>query len=503
MISIMRGVTTLYIDDTSLKLLVAKDNEVKKWATLPLESGLVKDGLIVERTAVADKIKEFFKAQKVGRSKVITCLSGLHCLFRTASMPRLPASMLKEGVMWEAKRVLPVPLEEFYISWQIMPVPGEEMQVFLAALPRNAVDSLIETLKEAKVKSHLMDVAPLALARAVSNKTALVVDVRSTEIDIVTVIEGIPQLIRSVHLPGEAPSLREKLPTVREELKRTIKFYNSSHQEEPLGPDIQILASGELGDDAQACQSLAEALNYSVLPLSSPLKCRHDTTLSQYMVNIGLALKKLPPGKKVSLSLVNINFLPEVYRPKPPVSRDRMLAYLGLIVAACLLGSLLTLVQSTTAATEQMQSQVDIANLLLQKRYATQASLKKEIAELEQQIDELTTTRDFFTGVLDDFGRRQEMVYGDLELATRPLPSSIALGLTDVTHMEGTLTVSGTAQSETDVLAYSSSLRASKRFSQVLISFLQLTEIVTETETGTETETFWKFTLILQSEEKS
>ena len=474
-----KQVTTLYIDDTSIKLLVAKGNQVKKWATLPLESGLVKDGVVVDKTVVAAKVKELLKAQKVRGGKVIAGLSGLHCLFRVISLPRLPETMLAEGIMWEAKRVMPVPLEESYLSWQALPDSGEETQVFLAALPRKATDALIETLREAGVKPYLMDAAPLALARVVSETTAIIVDIRSTEIDIVTMVAGIPQLIRSVPLPSKALSLHEKLPTIREELKRTIKFYNSSHPEEPLEPTIPIFASGELGEEPEACQSLAEELSYSVLPLSSPLKCREESALNQYMVNIGLALKELPLGKTANLSLVNLNVLPEVYKPTKPISLNRVLTYTGIIVATLLLASLAMLTQDTSAEIEQMQFQIDVTNQLRQKRLETQQLLREEVAELETQAAELEVTRDVFTEVFNDYSWRQEMIYDNLALTTRPLTSTIVIDLTNVTHTSATLTIDGKAQDETDVLAYANILRASHRFSQVLISFLQKTETET------------------------
>ena len=39
---------TLYIEDTDIKLLVASDKQVQKWARLPLDPGLVRDGVIIE-----------------------------------------------------------------------------------------------------------------------------------------------------------------------------------------------------------------------------------------------------------------------------------------------------------------------------------------------------------------------------------------------------------------------------------------------------------------------
>ncbi len=470
---ITKKVVTLYIDDTSLKLLVAEGEQVKKWATLPLEPGLIRDGVVVDGTKVADKIKELLKAQGVGGRKVIVGLSGLHCLFRVLALPRLPEEMLAEGVWWEAKRVLPVPLEELYMSWQIIPAPEEETQVFLAALPRNAVDTVIETLREAGVKPYLMDLAPLALARVANRATAIIVDVRSTEVDIVVMVEGVPQLIRTLSLPSEALSLQDKLPSVKEELERTIKFYNSSHQENPLESGIPIFASGELGEETQACQSLADELNYSVLPLSSPVKCPEGSSLTQCMVNIGLALKGLPLGKRASFSLVNLNVLPEVYRPKP-ISLTKALVLLSIIVAVGLLVPSVMLVQNAAADKALLQAQVNAANNRLEQKQAEQQLQKEAIAGLETEVAELEITRDAFTGVFRDFGRYQEIVNGDLEETIGTLPSSV--DLSSITHASAELTISGVSPSETQILDYAEALRDSARFSQVIISTIVKTE---------------------------
>jgi len=492
-------VITLYIDDTSLKLLVAKGKEIKKWATLPLESGLVRGGVVVDRTRVAAKIKEFLKAQGVKGKKVIAGLSGLRCLLRVISLPYLPETMLAEGILWEAKRVLPVPPEETYLQWQIIPAPKEETRVFLAALPRNATDALIEALREAGVQPYLMDLAPLALARVASEATAIIIDTRPTEVDIVTMVEGVPQLIRTLPLPGEALSLQEKLPTIREELKRTIKFYNSSYPDKPLEPSVPILASGELGEEPQACQALADALNHSVLPLSPPLKCPEDFAPSQYMVNIGLALKELPLGKRASLSRVNLNVLPAVYQPKP-IPLNKILTYLGIMVAIFLLASVVMLVQSSTAETALLQSQVDATNRLLKHRQEILQLQMAEIAEMEKKVTESEVTRNLFIGVTHELSRQQEIVNGDLALATHTWPTDIDMYLTRVTHTSDTLTITGTAQSKRDVSVYAKILRGSGRFSPTLISFLQKTETeITETEI---TETKMKFTLTLTAKEK-
>lgn len=473
MFNMFNKVTTLYIDDTSLKLLVARGEQVKKQATLPLEPGLVKDGVVVDEATVAAKIKGFLKAQRVSGRNVVVGLSGLHCLFRVITLPPLSGAQLAEAVWWEAKRVLPVPLEELYLSWQVIPTSREETQIFLATLPRNAADTIIKTLREAGVKTKLIDLAPLALARAASSPTAIIVDVQSTEIGIVVMVDGVLQLIRSLSPPSKALSLQDKFATIREEIERTIKFYNSSHPEKPLEPSLPIFASGELGEEPQTCQSLADELNYSVVPLLSPLKYPEGLSPTQYMVNIGLALKKLSLGKRARFSLENLNVLPEVYRPKP-IPFTKVLVSLGIIMAVGLLVFLAILTRNATADTALLQTQVDEANNLVKQTQEEQQSQREAIAELETQVAELEATRDVFRGIFSDFSSQQLAVNEDLVEAIDTKPSGV--GLISITHASALLTISGTSTNETPILDYASALKGSGRFSQVIISVVEKTE---------------------------
>ncbi|HEX76735.1 MAG TPA: pilus assembly protein PilM [Dehalococcoidia bacterium] len=468
-----KQVVTLYIDDTNLKLLVVRGNQVKKWATLPLESGLIRDGEVADRTQVAARIQELLKSQGVGGRKVIVGLSGLHCLFRVITLPRLPEAQLAEAVAWEAKRVLPVPVEELYLSWQVVSTSEEKTQVFVAALPRNVADTLIETLREAGIKPYLIDLAPLALARVVSEATAIVVDVQSAEVDIVVMVEGVPQLIRSLTLPREAASLNEKLPAIKDELKRTIHFYNSSHPEQPLEPSVPVFASGELAEEPSIYQSLAEELNYSFSSLSSPLKYPEGLAPAQYMVNIGLAFKKLPLGKQATFSVVELNVLPEVYQPKGiPVAK--ILVSLGIIVAIGLLVPVAMRVQDAAADTVVLRTQVGEANHLLQQMQEEQELQKQEFTELEEKVAEAKITLDNFTSVLSGFSGHRAKVNGDLDETMLDKPSGVELS--NITHSGVTLTIEGTYSSEEKVLDYAYNLGASGRFSQIIISTMEKAE---------------------------
>jgi type IV pilus assembly protein PilM len=204
-----KRVTTLFIRDTGINLLVMKGGKVEKWATLPLETGLVSQGLIVDEAQVADKVKQIFKETGTKTKKVITALSGHDSLYRIITLPELPEAVLPEAIRREAKRTIPTPLEEVYFSYQRLAAPTKgESRIFLVTFPRNLVDALVRTLRQAGVKPYIMDLAPLALCRIPNEPRAIIVNARLDHLDVIVIADRLPQVIRRLVLPGEAAAHR-------------------------------------------------------------------------------------------------------------------------------------------------------------------------------------------------------------------------------------------------------------------------------------------------------
>ena len=54
-------VMTLYFKDNAVNLLVARGKKVDRWASVPLEPGLVVGGVIKDEAGVADKVREIIQ----------------------------------------------------------------------------------------------------------------------------------------------------------------------------------------------------------------------------------------------------------------------------------------------------------------------------------------------------------------------------------------------------------------------------------------------------------
>jgi len=469
-----KNIVTLDVSDTSLRLLETHGKRIKKWAEVPLEPGLVKGGVVIKEAEVASQVKQLLKAQKVRGKKVIVGLSGLHCLSRPITFPSLPKAMLDEAVIREAKRVLPVPVEQLYISWQTIPAPEGKTQVYLIAIPRRTVDAMVKMLGRIKLKPYLMDVKPLALARVTKETMAIIVNIEPTELDIVIMADGIPQPIRTVPLPSKALSWHERLPMIRDEIDRTIKFYNSNYADKPLAQSTPMFVSGELAEDSKLAHSLSDGLGYPVLSLSPSLECPEPFPSNRYMVNIGLALKDPWLGKEAVASAVNLNALPAAYQSKP-ISWVKVIAVPIIIAVTAGIVPVWMLVQSGSANSASVRDQLDLTNQLLLEKQAEKQELKDNIAELEAKLAEAEASRNNFTAALGSLNRQGNEVNLDLETIVSALPDTISLS--SISHAEDALNVSGSSPSEAEVLQYAQSLDDSGRFTEVIIASIKAVEV--------------------------
>jgi len=471
-----KKVVTLYIDDISIRLLVAKGKRVQKWARLPLEPDLVRDGVIIDEAQVVDKLKELFKLTNIAPSEVIAGLSGLNSLYRLITLPELPEAVRDEAIRHEARRVIPVSLEQVHLAYQTLSIAKGETHLFLVAFPRNAADTLTKTLRQAGVEPYLMDLAPLALCRNVNEPRAIIINVWSTNLDIVVMADRLPQVIRSLSIPSEATSLSGMLPAITEELERTIAFYNSSHQENPLDSTVPVFVSGDLAETPESWQSLAGESSYSVSVLPSPMEFPEGFDPNQFMVNMGLALKELLPEKwEANFSLVNFNALPRVYLPK---ARPMAGILIPIAIAAVGIGALFyayPIVQNSMAQTADLRAQLQTAQGLVTQQQAQITTLKEQIADVSP-AEPLEATAAVFETTFTNLGQERERADGDMRQIVNLLPETV--DLTNVNHSGDNVNINGIAPDETDIFTYARSLRGSGRFSLVVIS--SITEIPPE-----------------------
>ncbi|MDD2472073.1 MAG: pilus assembly protein PilM [Dehalococcoidales bacterium] len=474
---------TLYIEDTEIKLLTSNGHKINKWASFSLEPSLVHDGAIQDEVKVAQAIKELFRLQKVSTKKVTVALSGLNSIFRVISLPVLPPKMLPEAIINEASRVIPRPLEEVYLSHQVISSLQGETRIFLTAYPRTLTDTLMRTLSKAGLKTTVMDLAPLALARCVNEPRAVLVHAWLSNLDIVILADRLPQVVRSISLSGEEMTVEEKSSAIAEELNRTVSFYNSNRKSSPLDNTVPVYVSGDLVQEELLWQSFTlELADYTISPISPPVEAPEVFSPSQYMVNIGLALKGALPGKADSNhSIIDMNILPEAYLP-PSFSWYRILVP---VAAVCAIGGLfyiwlmiqdvgndITKIEGETSAVNaranQIRSEISPIRTAIAEQKDLNAPLTGQIDTLEKEIDSTQQLASVFNQTADTFLQDLANINADIPELFTLKPDGVTLS--SVTADGSAFNLEGSANTENDIYEYARALRSSERFSMVNVN---------------------------------
>jgi type IV pilus assembly protein PilM len=462
-----KKLTTVYIEDNEIKLLVSTGKDVEKWASAPLDSGMVNEGIIVQEDAVAERLKNLAAQEGVSGAKAVAAISGQNSIFRIINIPEVPKNILDDAISSEAARVIPVPLDQVYLSRQQLETgTPHEMRFFLAAHPKNATDALIRTLHKAGLKSKTLDIAPLAMARAVGLSRCVVVNTRESSIDIILMVGRIPEVIRSFSIGAETIPEAERTENIAEEIARTITFYNSSHAETSMGADVPILVSGDLAQEKDVWAALGGHDGRPVELLTASFNAPAGFDASRFMINLGLAQRDT--GSEFG-SLINLNALPAIYLPRGVNWFNILAPAVGIIIIGALVYGWTYIVDIKTA-TDKIQPQIDTVQLQITQEQAKIPGLLAQITAANNAVkpvqDQAAAVNATYTNLQD------QRAYASGAVRSAWIQKTLgAMTLASISWDGNQVVVSGTAtDSESNVFTYASALRSTYRFQNVIIT---------------------------------
>ncbi len=196
----------------------------------------------------AELIKQVCKQAGATSAKVITALPAFSVFSSILNLPAMSKKDLAGAVKWEAKKVVPLPIDEMILDWKVLeeledraavtrssaveadddtiegsadgtlnPVAKRSFlkikaraekkytKVLLTAAPKDLVKKYIDIFKNAGLNLLSLDTESFALIRALvgNDKSALmIVDVGSVVTNISVVVNSIPILNRSIDVGG-------------------------------------------------------------------------------------------------------------------------------------------------------------------------------------------------------------------------------------------------------------------------------------------------------------
>ena len=468
----------LNISSHNIKLLSMKGRRVATWATADLTEGLVHDGLITQPEAVGEAINSLFMSTGIQKKNVIVSIAGLSFTYRFISLPRIKPALLEEALLRAAKKEISLPLEELYISWKPIHGKGEEQEYFIIGVPRNLVDATVQTLKIANVEPYLMDVRPLALARAAHKNNAIVVNMEPDCFDIVFITNGLPTVIHTISPRSDGATIEDNIHHLADELTKTAAFYQSNHPDIQLNGSLPLLLAGEMATDTLTSQMLQTEIEYPIEPLIPPVEFPDKLPIASYTTSIGLATKRIPlksvdHGNVSRFFDIDVNIFEGKYRKpkaKPVPIKNWLLTSLLIVVIACLFPlyqakNQIALENSALeAALDNVNRELNLAGLINTETMLTQETISETIAKAES----LETTNNNIFSVRGNFDTGLQRVTRDMPLNT---------SFTSIEIKKDVIVITGETDSVFTVIEYATALEAEGVFNQVRITDLDETYI--------------------------
>jgi hypothetical protein len=384
-------VVTLEIDTTAIRLMETSEGRVVKWASLSLDPTMTRDGVISDPGALSTAVRQLMDSSGIRAKDVIASVSGLYSVSRVVAVSNLPGRGVtaQEAVLEAARDIMPLSMDELYLSWQTITAGGEAQQVLIVGVPRDVIDAEMQALRAAGINP-----------RTLNKEQALILNIEPSSFDIIIVVNGIPEVMRTIAWQQDSLTGEDRVERLAMNLELTVGFYNSHHSDTPLDPATPFLITGQVSGDLDLMEKLQARVGYPVESLAPRLECPEHMPVSQYAVNIGLALKGTVPAKSLEQDGYlppDINLLPETYEAWKPSARQIYFAC-ALIAAIALLFPLYQLTSGAMDKTADLERRYNILSDELQLK---QLEIKNR-EPLQQAIGEYNTIVNMGGGFTED-----------------------------------------------------------------------------------------------------
>ena len=287
-----RQIVTASVEGARLQMLTYRDQRVDGWATVPIDETFFRGGQLIDPAGLGGAIDDAFEQLALPRNRVVWSLPGQQATFKVVDVPRLEGENLRQAIYEEAERSLGVSPDDSYIFWQRLAGRIKRRRVFVLAIPQSVVLTALEALDAANIRPLAMDLRPLAIARAVGRSDAVIVNLEETNLDVIVVVENVPVLMRSLPMTGATIGREAAQNRLVEETERLLTYYDDANPDRPLDADAPIYLTGSWTGGISLAERLRAVTRHPIGRLSPGIHHPPDFPVTDYLVNLGLALKQ-------------------------------------------------------------------------------------------------------------------------------------------------------------------------------------------------------------------
>jgi type IV pilus assembly protein PilM len=216
--SILSGVSAFFgldIGTTSIRLVELQGSgavrTLAKYAYVPIDTKIVLSDAKSDQQKLAQTITELLNQAHMSTRNVAVGIPSQRVFTTLADFDSLPPDELGKSIKYQADSLIPTPLEESKLDWQVIgesPKEPGKVEVLLSSVPNTFIESRLDLLESIGLNVIAFEPDNLAMARALLPRDVtvpqMVIDVGSKSADLVITMNGEPRLTRSIPTGVEA-----------------------------------------------------------------------------------------------------------------------------------------------------------------------------------------------------------------------------------------------------------------------------------------------------------
>lgn len=249
---------------------------------------------------VVTVLKKLISSSRITTNRVSAALPSYAVFNSIITLPLMPEKDLAKAISWEAKKYVPMPLEEMVLDWKIINAKVDQKKgssadtktrsglsfsdkagtkainnrILVTAAPKNLVARYVGLFKASGLRLLSLETEAFALSRSLigpsATQTVMIVDVGSTTSDLVIVQEGVPILNRTINIGGY---------TITKAIAESMNI--SVERAEQFKRDFGISLMNEGGQ-----KGIPQTISISLNPLINEVKYIFDLYQNQNLASI-------------------------------------------------------------------------------------------------------------------------------------------------------------------------------------------------------------------------
>ncbi|WP_432484025.1 type IV pilus assembly protein PilM [Kineococcus esterisolvens] len=229
---------------------------LEKFGQVAVPEGAVRDGEVVDRSAVVDALKALWKGSGFSGRKVALGVANQRVVVRQVDLPWMTEAELKSSLPLQVQDYLPMPVEDCVIDFHAVEEIRQEdtrlLRGLLVAASREMVMSNVAAVQAAGLRPMSVDLSSFAVLRAVGRPhaadvaTEAILDIGARISNLVIHSAGVPRFVRVLLTGGQdvTDAVAERLgvpSALAEAVKRGIAEDVPADEQELAGTAVDLM----------------------------------------------------------------------------------------------------------------------------------------------------------------------------------------------------------------------------------------------------------------------